>query len=46
MNDKRHPVPENWKRTALIDQAAYRDRYAAAAKDPESFWAQAAQHVV
>ncbi len=45
MNDSIHPVPENWKRSALINAAAYRDRYAAAARDPEGFWAQAAQRL-
>jgi hypothetical protein len=45
MNDKIHPVPENWKRTALIDADAYPARYAAAARDPDGFWAQEAQRI-
>jgi acetyl-CoA synthetase len=45
MNDKIHPVPENWKRAALIDAEAYRTRYAAAARDPDGFWAQEAQRI-
>ena len=45
MNDKIHPVPENWKRAALIDAEAYRTRYAVAARDPDGFWAREAQRI-
>ena len=42
---KIYPVPESVKKRALIDEAAYRERYAASIEDPEAFWREAAQRI-
>ena len=38
-----HPVPDAWKRKALIDDEAYRHLYAESVTDPEGFWARQAR---
>src|SRR3569833_100786 len=39
------PVPEEWKKRALMTEAQYRDAYAAAKKDPDGFWGKEAQRL-
>jgi acetyl-CoA synthetase len=38
MSAKLFPVPESFKATTLVDDAAYRSMHAAALADPEAFW--------
>ena len=38
MSDNLFPVPEEWKKRALMTQAQYEAAYAASIKDPDSFW--------
>ena len=32
------PVPEDWKKRAFMDKAAYQAAYDASLKDPDAFW--------
>ena len=45
MSDKVYDVPAEWKQRALLDDARYRDMYAASIKDPDTFWAQQAKRL-
>jgi acetyl-CoA synthetase len=38
MSDSLFPVPEEWKKRALMTQAQYEAAYAASVKDPDGFW--------
>ncbi len=38
MSDELIPVPDEWKKRALLDDAKYREMYEASVTDPESFW--------
>jgi len=38
MSDSLFPVPEEWKKRAFLDKAAYRTAYDAAKADPDAFW--------
>jgi acetyl-CoA synthetase len=40
MSEKIYDVPAEWTKRALIDDAKYREMYAASVKDPNSFWAE------
>ncbi|WP_342640369.1 acetate--CoA ligase [Rhodoligotrophos ferricapiens] len=37
-DQKLYPVPDEWKRRALIDRTKYEEMYAASLSDPEAFW--------
>ncbi len=39
MSDTLIPVPDEWRKHALIDRAKYEEMYARSVKDPEGFWA-------
>ncbi len=45
MTEALHPVPDAWRRSARIDEAAYRALYERSLADPEGFWAEAAQRI-
>jgi len=45
MSDTLIPVPEAWKKRALIDQKKYEEMYARSVKDPNGFWAEHAQRI-
>ncbi|MFC0203101.1 acetate--CoA ligase [Novosphingobium soli] len=45
MADAVYPVPAEWDRDALIDEARYREMYAESVFDPERFWRREAQRV-
>ena len=38
-----HPVPDDWKKRALITTQKYQDMYAHSVNDPEGFWREQAQ---
>jgi acetyl-CoA synthetase len=38
MSDTLIPVPDEWKKRALLDDAKYREMYEASVNDPEGFW--------
>ncbi|MEX1152659.1 AMP-binding protein, partial [Parvibaculum sp.] len=38
MSDELFPVPAEWRKRALIDDAKYREMYEASVNDPEGFW--------
>jgi acetyl-CoA synthetase len=38
--NKTHPVPDSWRGSAYIDDAKYREMYAASVADPNGFWAE------
>ncbi|MBO6636207.1 acetate--CoA ligase [Parvibaculum sp.] len=38
MSDELIPVPDEWKKRALLDDAKYREMYEASVNDPEGFW--------
>jgi acetyl-CoA synthetase len=38
MSDELIPVPDEWKKRALLDDAKYREMYEASVSDPEGFW--------
>ena len=40
MSEKIYDVPAEWTKRALIDDAKYREMYAASVKDPNGFWAE------
>ncbi|MCQ3943900.1 MAG: acetyl-coenzyme A synthetase, partial [Alphaproteobacteria bacterium] len=45
MSDKIYDVPPEWKQRAYIDDAKYRDMYAASVADPDKFWAEQAKRI-
>jgi acetyl-CoA synthetase len=45
MSDKVYDVPREWKERAFIDEAKYKDMYAASIKDPDTFWAEQAKRI-
>ena len=45
MSEKIYPVPTAWKSAARVDAATYRAQYDAALRNPEAFWASAAQRI-
>ena len=45
MSDKIYDVSSDWKKRAFIDQAKYREMYAASVADPDKFWAEQAMRV-
>ncbi|MHB2168398.1 acetate--CoA ligase [Alsobacter sp. R-9] len=38
MSDKLYPVSAEWAKRAYVDDAKYKDMYAASVRDPEAFW--------
>ncbi|WP_174279388.1 acetate--CoA ligase [Sphingomonas bacterium] len=40
-----HPVPEEWRERALVDDAGYRAMVAAVAADPDAFWLRQARRL-
>src|SRR5579872_2030559 len=45
MSEKIYDVPADWKRRAFVDEAKYRDMYAASLKDPNAFWGEQAKRI-
>ena len=45
MENKLHPVSDDWKKNAHVDKARYHELYAQSLKDPNAFWAQQAQRI-
>ncbi len=45
MSEKVYDVPADWKRRAFVDEAKYRDMYAASLKDPNAFWGEQAKRI-
>jgi acetyl-CoA synthetase len=45
MSEKVYPVPASWKKSALIDDAAYKKMYADSIKDPAKFWGKHAKRI-
>jgi len=42
---KIYPIPESVRKRALIDEAGYKERYAASIADPDAFWRKEAQRI-
>ncbi len=40
-----YPVPSEWAANALIDDAAYQEKYARSIADPDAFWREEAQRI-
>ncbi|MGL4443457.1 MAG: acetyl-coenzyme A synthetase N-terminal domain-containing protein, partial [Alsobacter sp.] len=38
MSEKLYPVPAEWASRAFVDDARYKDMYAASVSDPQAFW--------
>ena len=45
MSDKVYDVPAEWKKRAYLDDAKYRELYAASIKDPDRFWSEQAKRI-
>ena len=45
MSEKVYPVPADWAKRALVDDAKYRAMYAASVTDPNGFWAEQAKRL-
>ncbi|NWG24536.1 MAG: acetate--CoA ligase [Pseudorhodoplanes sp.] len=45
MSEKVYDVPREWKERAFIDEAKYKEMYAASIKDPDAFWAEQARRI-
>ena len=45
MSEKIYDVPADWKQRAFIDDAKYRQMYAASLADPNAFWAEQAKRI-
>src|SRR6185312_15908057 len=45
MSDTVIPVPNEWKKHALIDRAKYEEMYARSIKDPNGFWGEEAKRL-
>ena len=45
MTEKVYAVPSSFKRTALVDDAAYKAMYAESVKNPQKFWAKQAKRL-
>ncbi|MGX1198214.1 acetate--CoA ligase [Parvibaculum sp. MBR-TMA-1.3b-4.2] len=39
------PVPDEWKKSALVDEKKYREMYDASVNDPEGFWREHGQRI-
>jgi len=40
-----YPVPADWAKTALIDEARYQEMHRASVEEPDAFWAREAQRI-
>ncbi len=45
MSDKVYDVPAEWTKRAFIDEAKYKEMYAASIKDPDAFWGEQAKRI-
>ncbi|MGN6462918.1 MAG: acetyl-coenzyme A synthetase N-terminal domain-containing protein, partial [Pseudolabrys sp.] len=45
MSDKVYEVSADWKSRAFINQAKYKEMYAASVKDPDGFWREQAKQL-
>jgi acetyl-CoA synthetase len=45
MSEKIYDVPAEWQKRAFINDAKYREMYAASLKDPSGFWAEQAKRI-
>src|SRR2546423_15724291 len=45
MSDKVYDVPAEWKTRAWLDEAKYKDMYAASTADPNTFWGEQAKRI-
>jgi len=45
MTDVVYPVPADWARDALIDEARYHDMYRRSVEEPEAFWAEEGRRI-
>ncbi len=45
MSEKMYAVSPEWKKRAWLDEAKYKEMYAASVKDPEKFWAEQAKRI-
>jgi acetyl-CoA synthetase len=45
MSDKLYDVPAEWKSRGFIDEAKYKEMYAASVKDPDKFWGEQAKRI-
>ncbi len=45
MSDKVYDVPAEWAKRAYLDDAKYKEMYAASIKDPDKFWGEQAKRV-
>ena len=45
MSEKTYDVPAEWKKRAYIDEAKYKEMYAASIADPDKFWAEQAKRI-
>jgi acetyl-CoA synthetase len=45
MTDKVYDVPSDWQKRAFIDDAKYKDMYAASVADPDKFWGEQAKRI-
>ncbi|MGB3378127.1 MAG: acetyl-coenzyme A synthetase N-terminal domain-containing protein, partial [Allopontixanthobacter sediminis] len=45
MSDTIHPVPDEWAKSALIDEAGYHEKYRQSVTDPDTFWRREAQRI-
>jgi len=45
MSDKIYAVSPEWKKRAWLDEAKYKEMYAASIKDPEKFWGEQAKRI-
>ncbi len=45
MSDKIYDVPAAWAKRAFVDDAKYKEMYAASIKDPDKFWGEQAKRI-
>ena len=45
MSEAVHPVPQEWADKALIDAAAYQEKYRRSVEDPDGFWREEAKRI-
>ena len=45
MSDKVYDVPAEWKTRAWLDEAKYKEMYAASINDPNAFWGEQAKRI-
>src|SRR5215472_8325392 len=45
MSEKIYDVPADWQKRAFIDDAKYKEMYAASIKNPDAFWAEHAKRI-